>query len=212
MTPVFSPKGLSQSVAIAIAWAVSTAFALVFTHVALEIAAASFDAWVVFGGSPLLLGGMQWLVLRWFLPKAWLWVVATMFGSILGWFFALGGLAVMEFLGDFTFTFFQDEVPEIVVCGIVAGIGGAGIGVSQWLYLRRYLRRAGWWVLGSAIALGIGAGPNLCEGLKIYGDRNWLAMLAMGGLAGGAIKGGTLMWLLSQRKISQSPESPPQGQ
>ena len=186
---------------VAIAWAVSTAVALVLTRVAIDITAASFDVWVVFVGSPVLLGGMQWLVLRWFLPKAWLWVVATVFGSVLGWLFALGGFLMMGLLGNYTFTFLQDVIPESVTCGIVAGVGGAGIGVSQWLYLRNYLRRASWWVLGSAIALGIGAGPNLCAGLDMYGDRNWFALLAIGGLAGGAIKGGTLVWLLRKRKM-----------
>ena len=153
---------------------------------------------------------MQWLVMQWFLPKAWLWVVATVFGSVLGWVCSLGLFIVAGWFGNIASIFFPTWFPEGIVCGVVAGAGGIGIGVSQWLYLRNYVRRAGWWVVGSAIALGIGAGPNLCAGLNMYGDRNWFALLAIGGLVGGAIKGGTLVWLLRGQKISVPPSTPTQ--
>jgi len=35
-------------------------------------------------------------------------------------------------------------------------IGGAAVGVAQWLVLRRQVRRAGWWVLASAVGWAVG--------------------------------------------------------
>ena len=204
MTDVLSPKGPIQSVAIAISWGVSTAVALVATRLLLEVTKASYDVWIVFVASPLLLGILQWGVLRWLLPKAWWWVVQTSIGSALGWACSLGMFFVAGMLADATPTYLLNWIPDGAFCGFVAAAGGVGIGVAQWNYLRRYVRRAGWWVLGSAIALGIGAGPNLCAGMAMYGVHNWLLKLAVGGLTGGAIKGGTLVWLLRKPKTVEA--------
>jgi MFS family permease len=52
----------------------------------------------------------------------------------------------------------------IVLQGILIGLI---IGVMQWLALQRWVRRAGWWLLVSALAWAIGPilGPTLTGGV-----------------------------------------------
>ena len=207
MTGVSQSTGTLLSVAIAIAWAVATAIALVLTNVALNLTNLSYEMWIVFLGSPFLLGVMQWLVLRWFLPNAGWWVVLTIVGCGLGWVSALGLAFAVASLADVTSIYLPMWVPEALMCGWVAAVGGVAIGLAQWLYLRRHLRRAAWWILASAIALAIGGGPNLCSGLAVYSAHNWPLILAVGGLAGGIIKGGTIVWLLQKpRTVEEAGE------
>ncbi|MGK7907400.1 MAG: hypothetical protein AB4040_09250 [Synechococcus sp.] len=200
MTGVSQSTGPLRSVAIAIAWAVATAIALVLTNVVLNLTNLSYEMWIVFLVGPFLLGVMQWLVLRWFLPRAGWWVVLTIVGCGLGWVSALGLALAVASLADATSIYLPMWVPEELACGWVAAVGGVAIGLAQWLYLRRHLRQAAWWIVASAIGLAIGGGPNLCSGLAVYSAHNWPLTLAVGGLAGGLVKGGTMAWLLRKPK------------
>jgi hypothetical protein len=67
-----------------------------------------------------------------------------------------------------------------VLVGIIGGAGlGGGIGIAQWLVLRRHARSAGWWIVAS------------CQG--------WLAGLSLLiiGVVSGAATGSLLASLLS---------------
>ncbi|WP_017326141.1 hypothetical protein [Synechococcus sp. PCC 7336] len=195
----------SRSAAIVTAWAVSTAIALVLSNLALRaLDNSSLSLWIPLVGSPFLLGLMQWLVLRWLLPKAYLWVIVTIIGGVLGWLSSAGAFFLGAYFVDLVGGSNLPSVPEIVFCGGLAGAGGLAIGFVQWVYLRRHLRRAAWWLLASAIAVGVGGGPNLCLGITLYSANNWPLWLAIGGLAGGSIKGGALVWLLRQPSSSQT--------
>jgi hypothetical protein len=118
----------------------------------------------------ILVGVLQWLVLRRQITRAGRWVLAN-----------LGAAAVLG----------------VVVFGVgvvnadVGWVGGAGlfgtvIGALQWLVLRRQVARAGWWVLASTVGWIVG-GP-------LGGIVGWIAL----GAAYGAITGTALVWLLRQ--------------
>ena len=90
------------------------------------------------------------------------WVVAT----TIGW---LVGFAICEAFSAFLKSLNSD--------GLVIG---AGIGIAQWLVLRRQGGRAGWWILASIIGFGIG---------KVLGDQ---VAANLGGLVGIALGGATI--------------------
>jgi len=75
---------------------------------------------------------------------------------------------------------------------VVGALGGAVVGILQWLVLRRQVSRAGWWVLASTVGLGLSmavAGAFL--------DMELVGLL-VGGAVLGAVTGGALVWLLRQ--------------
>jgi hypothetical protein len=123
---------------------------------------------VAVGG--ILIGVLQWLVLRRQLARAGRWVLASLGAA------AIVGVVV------FGVGMFNADV------GWVGGAGlfGTAVGVLQWLVLRRQVARAGWWVLASTVGWVVGmplgdivGGPAL-------------------GAAYGAITGTAMVWLLRQ--------------
>ena len=82
------------------------------------------------------IGVAQWLVLRTRVTRAGWWVLASTIG------FALGSVlseAVIGAIGE----------------AMAGGILGAALGIAQWLVLRRWVSRAGWWALASAVPLAV---------------------------------------------------------
>jgi len=90
------------------------------------------------------------------------WVVAT----TVGW---LIGFAVCEAFSAFLKSLSGD-----------GAIIGTGIGIAQWLVLRRQFNGARWWILASIIGFGIG---------KVLGDQ---VAVAAGGPIGIALGGATI--------------------
>ncbi|MGK7910825.1 MAG: hypothetical protein AB4050_04975 [Synechococcus sp.] len=176
--------------------------ALVATNLLLKLLPESLGGWIVFLGAPILLGTLQWLVLRRLLPHAWWWIPLMAIGCGLGWVSSGGLLFLMSLVGDTLNWVPYVQGLDYIFMGIVAAGGGLGIGFIQWLYLKRFVQRAAWWLLGSAVALGAGAGFNLIAGFDaaFFSGHNWLLSLSIGGLLGGGIKGATLTWLVQQRR------------
>ncbi len=89
----------------------------------------------------LSLGCLQWLILRRYLPRMGWWIVATCLGLLLafGISFNLSGLA--HSLG-----FEIDNDWSILYTMVLLG---GSIGLLQWFVLRRYVSRAGWWIIAS---------------------------------------------------------------
>ena len=202
MVNVSPPQTLRQTATIAIAWASATAVALLATNLTMRVLPSNLDAWMVFLGAPILLGTFQWTVLRRLLPHAWWWILLMPIGCGLGWVGSVGFLYLTLLLSE---TFGWVAYPwgfQHLYMAAAAAAAGLGIGIIQWLYLRCFVRRAAWWLLGSAIALGIGAGFNLDAGINtaFASDHSWLLSLSIGGLLGGGIKGATLAWLVRQRR------------
>lgn len=127
---------------------------------------------LLWGFTGALIGGGQWLVLRRLLPGAGRWVWASALGTAVGVaamflaFIATGGEAEAA------------SAPDLAVIGTA---GGAAVGASQWLVLRRLVRRARWWVLTSAA----GAGGGVLTYSLLTGDNIRLPVLLVGGGTGG---------------------------
>ncbi len=131
----------------------------------------------------------QWLILRrrWITTNGWvlLTTIAWTAGWTLGW--TISGIA----LGQFARVGYAGVM---LLSVLLATIGGALVGLAQWVILRRHVKRAGWWIVAMAASWGLGAiaGP--------------------GGLLRGAIVGGVtgavLIWLTSPRATSTFRSAP----
>jgi hypothetical protein len=92
----------------------------------------------------LVLALVQWYLLRRFLPKAWLWFIATGAGVL------LGALAVGLSLGRSSV---QSWHPIWIMAAVLLPVGLA-LGLAQWLYLRRFLPNAFWIIFIDVLAAG----------------------------------------------------------
>jgi hypothetical protein len=86
---------------------------------------------------------LQWLLLRRYLHHARVWVPLT----ALGW---LVGILLI-----YPAALFEPPVPGTWLPALVPPFLGAVVGAAQWLYLRRVIDKAGFWVLASAAAYGV---------------------------------------------------------
>src|SRR4029077_17181868 len=89
-------------------------------------------------------GFLHWLILRRWFPRAGWWVLASGAGTLLGYLAMGWGLGVADTQGETAFARFA--VPASMV------IAGAVLGTLQWLVLRGWVLRAGWWVLASSVS------------------------------------------------------------
>jgi MFS family permease len=103
-------------------------------------------------------------------------------------------------------------VDEAQILAMVPAVGGALVGIAQWLVLRRQVDQAGYWVLASTVGWAMGGAVALVLG----GMRGWdlilvILLLPVGGMVAtawyGAITGGVLVWLLRQ-PITEEPSLP----
>jgi len=92
----------------------------------------------------LLSGILQYCLLRLYLPKMSGWILATMAGCVL--VFAAMGLLTRVFKDAFL-TLWNGTLA-------FAAIGGV-IGLSQWVFLRQRIPKAGWWILASVLGWGL---------------------------------------------------------
>lgn len=142
---------------------------------------------VVAGGTVAgaIVGVMQWLVLRRRTRQAGWWVLASAAGV------GVAGLAVQEILiGAGVLARLQPLGAGVVAVG---GTVGLVVGVMQWLVLRRWVRRAGWWVLASSVGAAVGDGVT---GAFTILPAYWYWGSVLSGAACEAIRGLTLVWLM----------------
>ena len=90
----------------------------------------------------LLTGGLQYGLLRRYLPRIGGWVLATAGGWLLG--VLLIGLPGRENL-----------INEFLGMSLVFLLMGLAIGVGQWLILRQRLVHAGWWIAANLLGWGL---------------------------------------------------------
>ncbi len=148
-----------------------------------------------------VLGFAQWLVLRRAVRSmAWQeWVLVTALAA--GVAYILG--MTPSTLADST------TLSPIVFVGIWIVLGAllvTSIGFGQWLVLRRYIRKSGWWVLANALAWPLGVAIPIVGMMMVPdGSPVWLWVvvgIASGVLMGavvGSITGVAMAWLLRPR-------------
>ncbi len=114
---------------------------------ALEASGFQFVATILFTG--LFIGIAQWLVLRQYIPKAFWWIVASTLGWTLGLLLVSHYNTLFDPLIDLLRTLGAWPVfwTNLVTQPIVLAIFGA----AQFPILRRFVRKAHWWILVSAL-------------------------------------------------------------
>ena len=149
-----------------------------------------FNLGAFFGGamqgflSGLVVGFLQWLVLRRLVDRAGRWVLWTAVG-----------LGVVHAFGD--------ALPDPVALPIIGLVGGLALGGTQWFMLRHIFDKAWLWPITTAVswAVGINIGLVIIEAMGLL-DQPWtpevgatghsivgLAVGLVGGLATGVLFG-----------------------
>jgi len=140
-------------------------------------------------------GIMQWLVLRRRFHRAGWWVLASTMGWAVGWAVGQNLIEpVTMFLAKYEEALGGRSVVTLSVLGVMVG-GVAGI--MQWFVLRRWVYRAGWWILANIVGwtTGFVAGPVVVAALWTSGVLATVMGGVILGAVPGAITGMTLVWL-----------------
>ena len=97
----------------------------------------------------LVMGLLQYGLLRRYLPRMGWWVPATIVGGLLGFVLSFGWFqAAMYFWTEAVIRESWVISPAFVAVGLSVGAG-------QWLLLRRRLPRASWWIVANAAGWGL---------------------------------------------------------
>lgn len=155
----------------------------------------------IFTGS-LLLGILQWLVLRQNLRQAVWWIPVTAIGGILCLW--LGFVLSTAFL-------FAAALPLQLRLGLGFAVSGAWLGCGQYFVLRRY-RQAQLLIAIDSLAASISlpgfmlihlfASTVFFDNPTIPQDSDWLRAAMVGGIVAGTIQGAGLLWVLKQGQRS----------
>jgi hypothetical protein len=138
-------------------------------------------------------GFLHWLILRQWFPRAGWWVLASGAGTLLGYLAMGWGLGVADTQGETTFARFAVPVSMVVA--------GAVVGTLQWLVLRQWTKRAGWWVLASSISWV--AAEYAYLKLTRANEGHLLLGGAVSGSISGAITGLSLVGLMRKTRKAE---------
>jgi len=127
-----------------------------------------------------------------------IWILATAIGAGIGFGFSGAVILKLKSLGGIIWSIF---------------LLGVGTGGTQWIILRRYLQKNGWWILattcGWAFSLMIAARASVLLEFKLEdwtAEENW-TLLVLGILTLGIVLGiiiGTSQWLVLQKQFEKS--------
>lgn len=154
----------------------------------------------------LVLGGLQAVGIRWFLPSVSMrrWIVATVAVGIVGW--AIGTFIPLFVVGPAPGDVPVDE-PGLAATALFAAVFGLAVGaifgLAQYWALPGEARRRPLWVVANTAGWGLGL-PCIYVAAQLGGDLDgWvprIAAWALGGLgAGAALGGATGLALLRMR-------------
>jgi hypothetical protein len=130
----------------------------------------------------------QWFLLRRLFSKAAWWLVAGTFGRAFG--MLIGSIALVIISNQFKLQ------AGFWSTSIYLAARGAVLGISQWLILKQWRTKAGWWVLGNAVGWMLGSTlldlfiPSTAISVSI-GDLIEVAIA-------GAVTGAVMVWILRQ--------------
>lgn len=189
-----------SSLSIPIAWLISLAIISQIERAIggrIEVAGRShitedfFFSYIFFPMLGLVTGFLQYLLLRHYLPRMGWWIVATVLGLLLGFAVVYLSYAIMPVALNPNSTWFAMLVFVSV---------GTAMGLAQWLVLRRWVPRPGWWILASVLGWVL---ARLIAG-EVFTSLWELVLI---GAIPAAIMGLTMWWLLShllQHAIAES--------
>lgn len=111
----------------------------------------SYGVYVAILGAAM--GLMQWRALRRVLPVSAVWILACSAGFVVGEAGAAVVLWRQEILRS-TLGVFQagPQLPEV----LIFAVSGACVGLFQWPILKKSVPKAGWWIVASCLAWGLG--------------------------------------------------------
>jgi hypothetical protein len=156
-----------------------------------------------------VVGYAQWRVLRVPLPglAARPWVVATVVGALVAWTLGMLPTTLMGMGGEAGTEPAVSDAVQLLLAAALGLLAGPVLGVPQWLVLRRFVPRAGWWIAANAVAwaggmpvifLAAGSLPaSPSTGLVV---ATVLAACAAAGAVVGAVHGLWLLFLLRGRR------------
>jgi hypothetical protein len=163
----------------------------------------------------VLVGLLQWSVLRCALPDLprRSWVLATAAGAFVAWMLGMLPSTILSLGQSAASTTAaaapMPEPPVGIILLLATAMGfvlGPVLSAAQWVVLRRYVRRAGWWIPANGLAWSVGmtlvfVGTTFIPSGPVYA---WVIALLLGcvlaaGAAVGAIHGLALIWLIQQR-------------
>ena len=165
---------------------------------------------LAFVGSVLMVGAMQWLVLRDHCPGVSMrsWLGATVAGHFASGLAAVamllpGILGALRALASFA----GPDAIAFVTTVAIGAVAGAVSGCAGWIILRRHFAGAGVWVLASAFA---GAMAALAPAPRPVGDVIGVplapvAARASAGLITACVTGAALAWLVRRRSERTGP-------
>jgi hypothetical protein len=137
----------------------------------------------------LVIGVLQYILLRLHLPRMGWWIVAT----ILGW---LLGLIGSRLLYSSLYRPFDQSALWIEV--LLTALIGLSMGIAQWLVLRQRVPQAGWWIVANLIGWGV-----IGWGAATITTRMVIPAVSLVTVPG-IITGVTLWWLLDRLPQRQS--------
>ena len=128
------------------------------------------------------------------------WVVVSAGGMFVGLF---TGFLLISFISSLLSSIIHVELGERLTFLVFGMIIGIGIGILQWLVLKRRVSRTGWWVLTNIAA---------CCGIFLIGFEGWSESFESFSTimswiwivtVGGAVTG-ILQWLVLRRRVSRA--------
>lgn len=153
----------------------------------------------------LCVGSLQWSVLSQRVRNiTWQdWAKATVIGALIAWVLGMLPSTIMG-LVETTGGTVTAEPPALLMYGMAAAMGlllGPVLGIPQWFVLRRYIPKAGWWIVANALAWAIGM-PIIFMGIDMLVAMGpsvvgvaVLRTLLLTGAAVGAVHGLFIVWL-----------------
>jgi hypothetical protein len=193
--PSSARQGLSRKGPVVLFWLSWTASCAVVSTAVMPLD--PFVGLFILGGA---FGLVQWLVLwAYFGHPNIRWVPFSFIGWLIG--VLISSTVVLPLVGP-GLTALAGRYESLAYVMVLGPFQYATLGFAQWLLLRIYLRRSGWWVLASAVGggLGVTASGTASLGLEYAGIH---VPLFFGGDAGGgvvgliygAITGAAMVWL-----------------